>query len=81
MTKDLAAELLDLVIDRAKKMRDAGMLEVGLGEGVYVKLAPAELAPDETDVEEDDEDVDVLDDPRTYGRMHGVPGKKRKASR
>lgn len=80
MTPKDAAELLDTIAKKAKALRDAGMLEVGLGEGVYVKLAPAELPESDGD-DEQEEDVDVLDDPATYGRRSGVPGRKRKERR
>lgn len=71
MTKDDAAELLDLIIERAPDLRAAGVLTVELGEAGF-SLAPAERADvDMGDKEEGETPTDVLRDPWTHGR----PGK------
>jgi hypothetical protein len=68
-------ELLDLIIDRAPKLRAAGVLHVTI-EGLGFSLDPgSNAASDDKEVAlEDDDDLNPLDDPRTYGR-----GGKRKA--
>jgi hypothetical protein len=72
MTKQDAAELLDLIVERAPQLRAAGILTVELG-GAGFTLAPAAMTDDDGAVENDEEPgpSDVLHDPWTHGR----PGK------
>lgn len=60
-TKDLEQQL-DLVIDRAPRLRQAGVLELAVG-GLTITLAPAIAEPDKTDAKPDktDETTDVED--------------------
>lgn len=77
ITKKEAAELIELVIAQAPKMREKGVLELHLGE-LSVRLAPHQ--PDITDEPEKEvEDVDILNDPSTFGLQNrkNVPGRKR----
>ena len=75
MTGDQAA-ILDLVLERAPKLRAAGVLSVAI-DGLSVTLAPPEPPPDMGSPEDEPSEVDVLSDPATYGRRSGVPGRKR----
>ncbi len=71
-----AAELLDLIIDYAPRLRAAGIASVSV-EGASFTLLP-EVISDERDVvviQEDD--PDPLNDPLTFGRRAGVPSLKR----
>ncbi len=72
MSKD--AELLDLIIDRAPRLRSAGISSVNL-ESISFTLAPAD-APIEVAADDEDE-VDALHDPATFGRRKSVPGQRR----
>jgi hypothetical protein len=80
MTKATAAELLDLIIDRAPKLRELGITHVEL-EQLSVTLAPHEP---EASGEDEDDDVEPprggMYDPMTYGLPPGSkpPGKARK---
>jgi hypothetical protein len=72
------AQLLQLVIDKAGKLREVGVLRVRL-EGLAFDLAAKEPR-----IEESDEDIDTSDDtsdpfndPTTYGGGY-VPGFKRR---
>lgn len=64
------------VVKRAPALRDAGVLELAIGE-VSMKFAPAVVyQPDVTIDEPDPEPVDALSDPATYGLPPGsrLPG-------
>lgn len=78
MTKATAAELLQLVIDQAPKLREVGVSSVEL-EGVKFALRPLEpaAAPTRDDNEEDAERRDPLHDPDTFGGRR-VPGNTRR---
>lgn len=80
MTKLTAAELLDLAIDRATKARNAGILRFSADAGGFsVELAPAEQPESDSGGEDGEEpELDVLDDPATFGRTKTVPGRNRK---
>ncbi len=69
--------LLDLLVDRAPKLRRAGITSIGFGD-VTMTLAAAEpeAAPE---VEVDDAPSGTLNDPETYGLPPGskVPGLRR----
>ena len=66
--------LLQLLIDKARALRAAGVTHVEL-EGLAFDLAPAELEMAEVVPEERLEELDPLNDPATYGRLDGrVPG-------
>lgn len=70
MTRDEASELLDLIIERAPQLREAGVLSVNLGGAAFV-LAAAELAaPADLGADQGGEGdpKDVLHDPWTHGR-------------
>jgi hypothetical protein len=78
MTKATAAELLDLIIERAPRLRSAGVRAVEI-ENVSFDLAPAD--PPDVSIDIDDEDDaprDALHDPHTYGRRKRVPGRQRR---
>lgn len=71
------AQLLDLLIDRAPKLREAGVMRVEL-EGLCLVLAPPEqMLDDREERDEDIEHADPLQDPATFpgGR---VPGYRRR---
>lgn len=63
-----AAELLDLIVERAPQLRAAGIRSVNVG-GASFTLAPADLEPDMTDSEPEEGPTDALHDPWA----HGVP--------
>ena len=73
------ADLLDVVIDKARKLREAGVLRVRI-EGLAFDLAPPPqiLVEDEAGDEEleEFEDPNPLNDPTTFGGQ--VPGFKRR---
>lgn len=70
MTAQEAAELLDLIIERASALRTSGVLNVNLG-GASFTLAPAEVTT--TSIPDDDDGpVDTLHDPVTHGRPPGA---------
>lgn len=73
MTKDDAAELLDLIIERAPDLRAAGVLTVNLGEAGFTLAAaePGQGSADTTEGGDEERAVGVLHDPAT----HGVIGK------
>ena len=63
------AEMLDLIISYASKLRAAGVTQVSL-DGASFMLAGAEQIADakvDQAVVDDDDDLNPLDDPRTYG--------------
>lgn len=76
---DDTEHLIDLVIDRAPKLRAAGVLELG---AIGLKLAP--LTPEADSGGETDEEREAREeaqrrsnpwnDPATYGRENSVPG-------
>ena len=80
MTKPEVKMLLDLVLDNAAKLRAAGVLEITI-QGLGVKLAAEDpaVAPDSSPKKPDDEDdppdTNPWNDPATFGRSKGVPGK------
>jgi hypothetical protein len=69
-----AKALLDLIIDRAPKLREVGVTRVAI-EGASFDLAPTEpaaaIADDDGDIL--DEELNPLDDPATFGRRRGIP--------
>ncbi len=69
MDKQEAAELLDLIIERAPGLRAAGIRAVNLG-GASFTLAPPELGPTSEPDQKDEADppADMLRDPWTHGR-------------
>jgi hypothetical protein len=71
VTKQEAADVIDLIIARAPQLREVGVRGVNLGDGVGFTLAAAEPAPDDLDGNQDEESEvpDALHDPWT----HGVP--------
>lgn len=80
MSPKEAAELLDLIQDRAPKLRDAGVRGVVQLDGVRFSIG--DVPNDEPDGEQPDEDDgDPLDDPATYGlsRKQSIPGARTKA--
>jgi hypothetical protein len=72
-----AAEIIELIIAKAPQLRKAGVQSVELDE-VSFTLAPAD-PPDATPTADDGEDdeVDALHDPATFGRRKTVPGRRR----
>jgi hypothetical protein len=66
MTRQEAEDLLDLIVERAPKLRAAGIRAVNLG-GASFTLAAAELEADGDDTELEDGPSDVLHDSWTYG--------------
>lgn len=75
MTKQEAADILDLIEERAPRLQRVGILNVTLG-GAGFTLAPAEpVGPVDIGAGDDKADVEepkgVLDSPWTHGR----PGK------
>jgi hypothetical protein len=74
------SQLLDVVISKARQLREVGVLRVRL-EGLSFDLAPREMRVEE---EDDDRDLDMSDDtsdpfndPTTYGGGR-VPGFRRR---
>lgn len=67
MTKQEASDLIDLMLERAGELREAGIRAVNLG-GLSFTLAPAEPPADDLDGNQDPgEHPDALHDPWTYG--------------
>jgi hypothetical protein len=69
-------QLLDLLLAKAPELREAGVLELGI-EGLTVKLAPAvpasiDVVGDDTD---DSKETNMWNDPITFGRRRGTPGR------
>lgn len=80
MTRDLAAQLLELVAERAQTLRAAGVERFAIGPdgALSVRLAPAVIdAPAVAVVEA--EPANVMQDPLAYGLPPGskVPGFER----
>lgn len=75
MTADEFAEILDMIIDRAPRLRAAGIPHVNI-EGISFEVAgdPAPPKPADDQVSDDDDDLNPLEDPTTFGRS-----RKRKA--
>lgn len=78
MKKQEAEDLIDVVISRAPKLREAGVLELGI---IGLKLAPLEPEPDQEETaeqrearKEDELRSNAWTDPDTFGRRSGVPG-------
>ncbi len=80
MTKATAADLLQLVIDKAPKLREVGVASVDL-EDIKFELHPLEPAPAPTvargDDDDEDESRDPLHDRDTFGGRR-VPGNTRR---
>lgn len=79
MTKDAAADLLQLLIEQAPKLRKAGVAKVDLG-GLAFELRPPdpEIVPaGSAQGDEDDDRRDALHDPDTFGGRR-VPGNQRR---
>lgn len=81
---DTAAALLDVLIARAPKLREAGVVRVELEDlrfdllpGAAVPVRPLNGGRREHDDEPDDEATDAMHHPATYGRASGVPGFER----
>jgi hypothetical protein len=70
MTLTEAAELLDLVTERAPALRDAGVARVALGDLAFELAPAAPPAADQAKTEEaeEEEEGDVLRSPWTFGR-------------
>jgi hypothetical protein len=77
VTKQDAAEFLDLITARAPALRTAGFLRVAIEGMGYFELAPAEPPADHGEQEEEEE-LDALHDPATFGRRRTVPGRARR---
>ena len=79
MTKATAAELLDLLIDRAPKLRSAGYSKVALdGMSFELRAPEPEVQPSgNAHNDEDDDRRDALHDPDTFGGRR-VPGNQRR---
>ena len=78
MTKNEAAELLDLIIDRAPRLREVGIR----GEVELAGVARFSVGEDERERDADTTPApapigDPLDDPETYGLPPGskIPGR------
>lgn len=71
------ANLLDLIIDRAPRLRAAGVSSVELA-GVRFAMLPPEAPAAAEPVDDDDlGTVDALNDPTTFGRRRNVPGRRK----
>jgi hypothetical protein len=69
-----AKEWVDLLIEQAGKLREAGVLTLSIGDA-HATLSKQELAlPEPASGELEPEPADPLDDPLTYGRRAGLPG-------
>lgn len=87
-----AKQWIALLIERARDLRAAGVTSLTIGD-TSITLAPFEDAPAQTGTtttqmtameriaagETDGTYLDVLDDPKTYGRTNGTPGFERPA--
>jgi hypothetical protein len=83
MTRDAAAELLDLIIDRAPRLLESGIRgRVSIAGVVSFDLAGHDPEADESTPDQAQEPGDPLLDPATYGRPPGssVPGDTRAKS-
>ena len=80
MTKATAAELLQLLIEQAPKLREAGVAKVDL-ECISFELLPLEPAPTPSkatdDDDEDEKPRDALYDKDTFGGRR-IPGNSRR---
>lgn len=81
--KPTPAALLDLLVSKAKGLRDAGILRVEL-EGCKFDLAPADVAvPEVRRIPADEVPIptepDAMNDPATYGTTGRVPGFTRRS--
>jgi hypothetical protein len=85
VTAKEAAEILDLIRDRAPGLRECGVLRVELGGGVAFTLADAEPeapAAGAAAEPDDDQPMDALHDPWTHGRpAPGAPRQTPKRTR
>ncbi len=79
LTRTEAAELIDLIAERAPKLRDAGVRRLRL-EDLELELAPPEVEvagdADDDEDEQQREPRHPFYDPATFGRRRGVPGRK-----
>ncbi len=64
---------ISLIVARADELRAKGVTTLTI-DGVSFTLAAAEPVPDKPTRSDDDEPLDVFNDPATYGRTSGVPG-------
>lgn len=79
--KQEMADLLDLVAERAPKLRELGVLAVDVG-ALRIELAPlvsdempdSETADEIAAREEEKHRANPWNDPDTFGRRTGVPG-------
>lgn len=61
------SDILDVIIGRAPKLREAGVLRVNI-DGMAFDLAPSEQAAEDDDgTRSSDEEADPFEDPATYG--------------
>lgn len=74
-----ASDLLTLIVERAPKLREAGVLSVEV-EGLKATLAPIQAPEVESGDETPEEQFDVLSDPATFGHTDAerVPGRRRR---
>ncbi|HVJ93292.1 MAG TPA: hypothetical protein VM580_26005 [Labilithrix sp.] len=78
MKRDDFESLCEAIVKHAPNLREAGVLEVELGD-VKLTLAPIEPEPADGPSEEPDLDVDPLEDTDTYGgHVPGFPRPPRK---
>lgn len=71
------AETLTLIAEKAPALRAAGVRVIDVDD-VHVELAPADPPEANADAksDEDEDDLDPLDDPRTFGRKKTVPKRR-----
>jgi hypothetical protein len=70
------SELIDLIIERAPKLRAAGVRYLALPDAICVRIDPPDPEVQQLPIGFDDpppEPADPLDDPITYG-LDRVPG-------
>lgn len=70
-----AAQLLELLADKASALRAAGVRRVEL-EGLKFEIAAPEMVPTQVGANEEADEHDVMNDPATYGLAPGsrLPG-------
>lgn len=83
MTPLQIAELMDLALSRAPKLREAGLLELCV-DGVLMKFAPV-VAPEPPPVAdrpaEPEPPSNPWQSPQMYGRTKTVPGARQRTSK
>lgn len=77
MTKADLEGVLTAITDKAKGLRDAGVTSLSI-DGIRIELAPSDPPPMPKSDGAPDEFPSSLDDPMTYGRSRGVPGRSRR---